>query len=99
LVTNIRDAHIERVSGAVKAMVDSINATGAALKGLHALDIETRLQSVAGNLGLGAAGQYRIDNRNFTIVVNFSVKIDQPGLEALELALTTHPRTRLNTSL
>lgn len=95
LVTRIRAAHIERVSGAVKAMVDSINATGAALRGLHAVDIETRLQSVAGNLGLGAAGQYRIDNRNFTIVVNFSVKIDQPGLEALELALTTRPRSNI----
>lgn len=98
LVKRIHDSQIERVSGAIAGMVRSINATGAALKALQPINIDTQLKSVAGNLGLGAAGNYRIDNRNFTIVVNFSVKIDQPGLEALELALTTRPRSTINTS-
>jgi len=98
LVKRIHDAQIERVSGAIAGMVRSINATGAALKALQPINIDTQLKSVAGNLGLGAAGNYRIDNRNFTIVVNFSVRIDQPGLEALELALTTRPRSTINTS-
>lgn len=97
-MTNLGLGHVKNVLHDLIAQVNSVTAE---LNGMHPINIETGLHTVANNLGLGADQSYTVANRNFTIVVNLSVKFDPNGLDAFELALlnrTTPQRTRIVSS-
>ena len=68
-------------------MISKTNELATQIRGLEPINIETGLRRLGDSLGLGADGQYQIQNRNFNINVNFTVKIDNNGLDALELAM------------
>ena len=87
VVDNIQKIHFERVSAVVTQMISKTNELATQIRGLEPINIETGLRRLGDSLGLGADGQYQIQNRNFNINVNFTVKIDNNGLDALELAM------------
>jgi hypothetical protein len=68
-------------------MVSKTNELSTQIKGLEPINIETGLRRLGDSLGLGAEGNYTIQHRNFNINVNLTVKIDNNGLDALELAM------------
>lgn len=87
LTTEIQKGHYDRVSQVVTGMVQEVNLLATTIRGLQPINIETGLRKLGDSLGLGADGNYTIQNRNFNINVNFTVKIDNNGLDALELAM------------
>jgi uncharacterized membrane protein len=87
VVDNIQRVHFERVSTVVAEMVSKTNELSTQIKGLEPINIETGLRRLGDSLGLGAEGNYTIQHRNFNINVNLTVKIDNNGLDALELAM------------
>jgi uncharacterized membrane protein len=87
VVENIQRVHFERVNTVVTEMVSKTNELATQIKGLEPINIETGLRKLGDSLGLGADGTYTIQNRNFNINVNFTVKFDNNGLDALELAM------------
>jgi len=87
LTTEIQKGHYERVGQVVTGMVQEVNNLATTLNNIHPINIETGLQKLGDSIGLGAKGEYTINNRNFTINVNFAVKIDNNGLDAFELAM------------
>lgn len=87
MVEGLRSSHISMASTGIRDMVTQVNVISTALRGLDPINIQTELQRVGDSLGLGRDGHVTIENRNFTINVNFSVKFDNAGLDAFELAL------------
>jgi hypothetical protein len=86
-VANMQRIHFERVNAVVAGMVTKTNELATNINNLRPINIETGLKRLGDSLGLGASGQYEIQNRNFTVQVNLTVKIDNNGLDALELAM------------
>lgn len=87
LANQIRTKSLARVGHAVRDMVTQVNHISTAIRGLSPINIDTELQRLGDHLGLGRDGTVTIQNRNFTLNVNFSVKLDNNGLDALELAM------------
>lgn len=87
LTTEIQKGHYSKVSQVVTGMVHEVNQLATTIQGLQPINIETGLRRLGDSLGLGSEGNYTIQNRNFNINVNFTVKIDNNGLDALELAM------------
>ena len=87
LTTEIQKGHYHKVSQVVTGMVHEVNQLATTIQGLQPINIETGLRRLGDSLGLGSEGNYTIQNRNFNINVNFTVKIDNNGLDALELAM------------
>jgi uncharacterized membrane protein len=86
-VKGIESTHVDRVNRVITGMVHEVNQLATTIQGLQPINIETGLRRLGDSLGLGADGQYTIQNRNFNINVNFTVKFDNNGLDALELAM------------
>lgn len=87
MVESIRRSHLSTAGTGIRALVTEVNAISSALHGLEPININTELQRIGDSLGLGRDGHVTIENRNFTINVNFVVKFDNNGLDAFELAL------------
>lgn len=87
LTTEIQKGHYNKVSQVVTGMVHEVNQLATTIQGLQPINIETGLRKLGDSLGLGADGNYTIQNRNFNINVNFTVKFDNNGLDAFELAM------------
>ena len=87
LTSEIQKGHYSKVSEVVTGMVHEVNQLATTIQGLKPINIETGLRQLGDSLGLGADGKYKIENRNFNITVNFTVKFDNNGLDALELAM------------
>lgn len=87
LTAEIQKGHYHKVSEVVTGMVHEVNQLATTIQGLQPINIETGLRRLGDSLGLGADGNYTIQNRNFNINVNFTVKFDNNGLDAFELAL------------
>jgi hypothetical protein len=86
-ITNIERIHFGRVNAVVTNMISKTNELTTNINNLTPINIETGLRKLGDSLGLGADGEYTIQNRNFNINVNFTVKFDNNGLDAFELAL------------
>jgi hypothetical protein len=87
LTENIQHTHYQRLGAVVTGMVHEVNQLATTIRGLQPINIETELHRLGDSLGLGAHGEYTIQNRNFNININFAVKFDNNGLDAFELAL------------
>lgn len=82
----------------IRDIVAAVNETTRELASINNININTKLQRIANNLGLKAEETYRIENRHFNINVNVTIKFDNEALDAFELALinrTTPTKTRL----
>ena len=99
LTAQIEHAQFERISRVVTGMVTHVNRLSTTIRGIQPIEIQRDLQHLGDTLGLGSSGDYTIQNRNFTINLTVAVRLDNNGLDALELAMLRrvgpHP-TRLN---
>ena len=73
-------------------MIDTVNQTSRELARLNPIDIQTNLNRLASNLGLGNNSVYTIRNENFTVQVNNHVYLD---VKELEKVLVERPDTRI----
>jgi hypothetical protein len=87
-----RISGIQNTSNAIKDMVETINETSRELARISPINIQTNLQRLASNLGLGNNAAYTIKNENFTVQVNVDVHIDA---RELEKTLVERPNTRI----
>jgi hypothetical protein len=87
MVLEIEKAQYHKLNMVVTGMVHEMNQLATTIQGLQPINIETGLKRLGDSLGLGADGSYTINNRNFTINVGVTVKFDNNGLDAFELAL------------
>lgn len=87
LATSLSETEFSRVTSIVSGMVAEVNQLASTIHRLEPINIETGLRNLGNSLGLGADGNYTIQNRNFNVIVNFSVKFDQDSLDAFELAM------------
>jgi len=83
---------IKNTSDTIKDMVDTINQTSKTLAKLSPINIQTNLQRLASNLGLGSNSSYTIKNENFKVEVNLSVHM---GVKEVEKILIERPDTRI----
>jgi phage-related protein len=83
--TAARISGIQNTSNAIREMVQAINSTSAELARLNPVRIQTNLQHLGTNLGLGNNAAYTITNRNFTVTVNVDVHMDAKDLEKVML--------------
>lgn len=79
--TTARISGIENTTNSISSMVQAINSTSAELARVSPINIQTNLNRLAANLGLGNNATYTITNRNFTINVNVDVHMDAAELE------------------
>jgi hypothetical protein len=87
LANTIRTQSLTKVSHAIRDMVHEVNDISTSIRGIDPININTELQRIGDHLGLGANGTYTIQNRNFTINVGVTVRFDNNGLDAFELAM------------
>jgi hypothetical protein len=87
MTTEIQHAQFERVSRVVTGMVAQVNQLSTTIRGIQPIEIEQSLQRLGDTLGLGSDGNYTIQNRNFTINLTVAVRLDNNGLDALELSM------------
>jgi hypothetical protein len=87
MTAEIQHAQFERISRVVTGMVAHVNQLSTTIRGIQPIEIEQSLQSLGDALGLGSSGNYTIQNRNFTINLTVAVRLDNNGLDALELAM------------
>jgi hypothetical protein len=90
--TSTRITGIQNTSNAIKDMVETINQTSRELARLNPINIQTNLNRLASNLGLGNNSVYTIRNENFTVQVNNHVYLD---VKELEKVLVERPDTRI----
>lgn len=92
-VARIDDNFSERLRTGVTALIDSINETGNALKGLgrNPINLQTELQRVNNALNLRGSSRLEIRQQPVTLNINFTVNVDS---EELEAALVERPNTR-----
>lgn len=87
MTAEIQHAQFERISRVVTGMVAHVNQLSTTIRGIQPIEIEQSLQNLGDSLGLGSSGNYTIQNRNFTINLTIAVRLDNNGLDALELAM------------
>jgi hypothetical protein len=87
VANQIERVQFARVATVVTDMVSHVNQLSASIRGIRPIQIEQSLQHLGDSIGLGSHGEYTIENRNFTINVNVTVKLDNDGLDALELGM------------
>lgn len=87
MTAEIQRAQFERISQVVTGMVSQLNQLSTSIRGIQPIEIEQSLQRLGDTLGLGSDGNYTIQNRNFTINLTVAVRLDNNGLDALELAM------------
>lgn len=85
--TLIHDSGIEHMTATVIGMVTEVNNLSKNIRSLQPIEIETSLKSLGENLGLGSSGNYTIQNRNFSVNIDFAVRFSNEGLDNFELAL------------
>lgn len=90
--TSTRINGIQNTSNAIKDMIDTVNQTSRELARLNPINIQTNLNRLASNLGLGNNSVYTIRNENFTVQVNNHVYLD---VKELEKVLVERPDTRI----
>jgi len=90
--TSTRITGIQNTSNAIKDMVETINQTSRELAKLQPVNIQTNLNRLAANLGLGNNSVYTIRNENFNIQVNVNVHMDAKEVEKI---LIERPDTRI----
>jgi hypothetical protein len=90
--TSTRITGIQNTSNAIKDMIDTVNQTSRELARLNPINIQTNLNRLASNLGLGNNSVYTIRNENFTVQVNNHVYLD---VKELEKVLVERPDTRI----
>lgn len=87
MVAEIQQVQFERISRVVTGMVTQVNQLSTTIRGIQPIEIEQSLQKLGDSLGLGSDGNYTIQNRNFTINLTVAVRLDNNGLDALELSM------------
>lgn len=99
VANQIERVQFARIATVVTDMVAHVNQLSATIRGIRPIEIEQSLQHLGDSIGLGSKGEYTIQNRNFTVNVNVTIKLDNNGLDALELGMLRrvgpHP-TRIN---
>lgn len=83
----IERVQFARIASVVTDMVSHVNQLSATIRGIRPIEIEQGLQRLGDSIGLGSEGEYTIQNRNFTVNVNVTIKLDNDGLDALELGM------------
>ena len=83
----IERVQFARIATVVTDMVAHVNQLSATIRGIRPIEIEQSLQHLGDSIGLGSRGEYTIQNRNFTVNVNVTIKLDNNGLDALELGM------------
>jgi len=87
LTAEIEGVQFDRVSRVVTGMVSELNQLSTTIRGIRPIEIEQSLQRLGDTLGLGSEGNYTIQNRNFNINLTVAIRLDNNGLDALELAM------------
>lgn len=83
----IERVQFARIATVVTDMVAHVNQLSTTIRGIRPIEIEQSLQHLGDSIGLGSQGEYTIKNRNFTVNVNVTIKLDNNGLDALELGM------------
>jgi hypothetical protein len=83
----IERVQFARIASVVTDMVSHVNQLSTTIRGIRPIEIEQGLQRLGDSIGLGSEGEYTIQNRNFTVNVNVTIKLDNDGLDALELGM------------
>lgn len=83
----IERVQFARIATVVTDMVAHVNQLSTTIRGIRPIEIEQSLQHLGDSIGLGSRGEYTIKNRNFTVNVNVTIKLDNNGLDALELGM------------
>ncbi|TXH11437.1 MAG: hypothetical protein E6R04_02305 [Spirochaetes bacterium] len=87
VANQIERVQFARIATVVTDMVSHVNQLSATIRGIRPIEVEQSLQRLGDSIGLGSQGEYTIQNRNFTVNVNVTIKLDNNGLDALELAM------------
>lgn len=90
--TSTRITGIQNTSNAIKDMIETVNQTSRELARLQPVNIQTNLNRLAANLGLGNNSVYTIRNENFNVQVNLNVHMD---VKEVEKMLIERPDTRI----
>lgn len=93
-IAHIDDNFSERLQTGIAALIESINETGNALKGLgrSPINLQTELQRVNNALNLRGSSRLEIRQQPVTLNINFTVTMDSKELES---ALVGRPNSRI----
>jgi uncharacterized protein YoxC len=80
-IATMGDMNSAEALGRIQDMVSTVQQVEDSIKQLNSINLETRLQSLAGGLGLGKSGTYTIKSREIVITVNLDVYMDANDLE------------------
>ncbi len=87
VANQIERVQFARIATVVTDMVSHVNQLSTTIRGIRPIEVEQSLQRLGDSIGLGSQGEYTIQNRNFRVNVNVTIKLDNNGLDALELAM------------
>jgi len=80
-IATMGDMNSAEAISRIQNMVSTVQQVEDSIKQLKSINLETRLQSLAGGLGLGKSGTYTIKSREIVITVNLDVYMDANDLE------------------
>jgi len=98
-VKEIKQAGLAPALKAIQEMIDQVNKMDEALSDgrLNTINVKTKLQQVAANVGLGSKAQYTIQTKPVNITVNLQVSMNAEDMEkALIMRASSIIRDRLN---